>query len=119
MKLKKIIYTRNFPWKGFDAITILLWCFVREDCRERFDERSERHENIHLAQELELLFVLFYILYGLEWIIRLVVYRDRMSAYINISFEQEAYRNQYDPRYLDNRRHFAWLKYMFNKNKKV
>ena len=114
MRLKKI-YTNHFPMKGFTAITLLLWCFVRRDSAEKFNSVVETHENIHLSQEVELLFVFFYLFYAIEWLVRLVIYRDFRKAYFNISFEQEAYHNQYDESYLKGRRHFAWTKYLFTK----
>ena len=33
-------------------------------------------------------------------------------AYLNISFEREAYAHMYDPNYLLYRRRFAWTKYL-------
>lgn len=114
MKLRKI-YTNHFPAKGFTAITVLLWCFIRRDKAEKYTAKVEQHENIHLQQEIELLFVVFYILYWLEWLVKLVIYRDRTKAYYNISFEQEAYRKEAEDGYLESRRHYAWVRYIFTK----
>lgn len=111
MRLRKI-YTNHFPIKGFTAITVLLWCFVRKDCAEKFDDIVETHENIHLAQEVELLFAFFYFFYAIEWLVRLSIYRDRTKAYLSISFEQEAYTNQRDHQYLARRRPFAFVRYI-------
>lgn len=65
------------------------------------------HESIHDAQQKELLWIPFYILYILEWIWRLIIHRDFDKAYRNISFEKEAYRNDRNLNYLSERRHFA------------
>lgn len=70
------------------------------------------HERIHTAQQRELLFVPFYILYGIEWLIRIFMYRNRDLAYRNISFEREAYANGHDLSYLPRRRHYSWLGYL-------
>ena len=70
------------------------------------------HERIHTAQQKELLFLPFYIIYILEWLIRLVQFRDTHKAYMNISFEREAYANGPDLQYLARRRHYAWLNYI-------
>ena len=70
------------------------------------------HERIHTAQQRELLFVPFYIIYVLEWLFRLIQYRNRNKAYLNISFEREAYKNGKNLEYLRSRKLFAWLKYI-------
>lgn len=68
------------------------------------------HEKIHTAQQRELLFIPFYLLYILEWAVRLLIYRSNKKAYYNISFEREAYRHGNDLTYLRRRRHYAWLR---------
>lgn len=76
------------------------------------DQKVVNHERIHTAQMKELLFVPFYMLYVLEWLVRLAQYRNRDSAYRNISFEREAYSNGDDLDYLQRRHRFAWLNYL-------
>ena len=76
------------------------------------DKYVINHERIHTAQQRELLFLPFYILYGIEWLIRLIQYRNRDIAYMNISFEREAYANDRNLSYLANRRIFSWLHYL-------
>lgn len=71
------------------------------------DRHVINHERIHTAQMKELLFIPFYILYVLEWLMRLIQYRDAHKAYLNISFEREAYRYGHDLGYLKRRRRFA------------
>lgn len=63
------------------------------------------HESIHTAQMKELLYIGFYILYGLEWIFRVIFHTK--TAYRGLSFEREAYDNQKDLTYLTKRKHFA------------
>lgn len=70
------------------------------------------HERIHTAQQRELLFVPFYLLYIIEWLVRLLIYRNSDSAYRNISFEREAYTHGNDLTYLSSRRRFAWLRFL-------
>lgn len=65
------------------------------------------HERIHTAQMRELLFVPFYIIYFLEWLVRLLQYRRWYTAYKAISFEREAYDHGHDLTYPARRRHFA------------
>lgn len=66
------------------------------------------HERIHTAQMRELIYVPFYILYVLEWLVRVVQCRGRLfEAYMRISFEQEAYKHSGEQDYLARRRHYA------------
>ncbi len=58
------------------------------------------HEKIHLRQQLELLIIPFFMIYILEYVVRLIQYRNRQLAYRNISFECEAYINEKDLDYL-------------------
>lgn len=76
------------------------------------DRYVVNHERIHTAQQRELLFVPFYILYGIEWLIRIVMYRNLDLAYRNISFEREAYANGHDLSYLPSRRLYSWIGYL-------
>jgi len=52
----------------------------------------------------------FYVLYIVEWAVRLLIYRSHRKAYYNISFEREAYRHGNDLSYLRCRRHHAWVR---------
>ncbi len=69
------------------------------------------HEKIHLRQQIELLIIPFYIIYGLEFLVRLFQYRSWKSAYLNISFEREAYINEKDLNYLKSRPFWSFIKY--------
>lgn len=70
------------------------------------------HERIHTAQQREMLFIPFYIWYVIEWLVRLIQYRNRNDAYMNISFEREAYAHGHNLRYLPRRKPYAWLRYL-------
>lgn len=97
----KIITNKLIPFKGFKAINLFGVLFVREGAKMNGTDLN--HEAIHTAQMKELLYIPFYIVYGLEWVIRLFM---KGNAYKNISFEKEAYDNQHDLQYLSNRKHF-------------
>ncbi|MEA4916302.1 hypothetical protein [Proteiniphilum sp.] len=71
------------------------------------------HEWIHVMQMRELLYVFFYILYAIEYLIRLVMLRNTHEAYRNISFEREAYANEGNSSYLKMRKFWAVWKYLF------
>jgi len=49
-----------------------------------------QHEFVHHAQQREMLIVLFWIVYGLEFLIRWISMRNWQRAYRRISFEVEA-----------------------------
>lgn len=76
------------------------------------DKHVINHERIHTAQQRELLFIPFYIIYIIEWLVRLIQFRNRQDAYMNISFEREAYAHGHDLNYLPNRKHYAWTGYL-------
>lgn len=103
----KMIWNKRIPFKGFRAINLFGVCFVREGMA--MPPHSINHEKIHTAQMRELGYIGFYLLYFLEWLCRLVC--APMTAYRGISFEREAYENQYNYDYLKTRKMFAqWRK---------
>ncbi len=71
------------------------------------------HERIHLKQEVELLIIPFYILYLLNYLINLLIYKNHYKAYLNICFEREAYINDRNLEYLKYRGFCTWVKYVF------
>lgn len=114
----KVVYNKILPPKGFYAITILKWIFIRKE--HKGDEGTYRynrminHESIHYEQEKELLYIFFYILYVLEWLLKLIPCTIAgKNAYESISFEQEAYNNQTDFKYLNKRKKYNWIRYIF------
>lgn len=110
-----LIRNKLIPFKGYEAINICGVIFIREDSTASV--YLINHEAIHTKQMLELGIVLFYIWYVIEWLIRLCIYRNFDKAYYNISFEQEAYDNQYDLEYKSKRSHYYWINYLINKHK--
>lgn len=107
----KVIYNKRLPIKGYTAINLFGIIFARKEFKP-ISERTLNHELIHTAQMKELLYIFFYLWYGIEWLVRLIQYRDRLSAYYNISFEREAYSNQSDLGYLRVRKVFQFRKYL-------
>lgn len=97
------------PFKGFAAINLLGVVFVRREWWEDADCDNRRrvlnHEAIHTAQQRELLYIGFYLLYSLEWFYRLIFHTK--TAYRGISFEREACENERNFHYLGGRKHFA------------
>ena len=104
----KIVYNNIIPFKGFTAINLFSVLFIRNEYKEKLDERILNHEAIHTAQMKELAYVGFYVIYILEWIYRLIFHTK--TAYRGISFEREAYDNQNYVGYLDYRKPFSMWK---------
>lgn len=112
----KIIYNKILPLTGFRAMNLFGVLFVRKGAK--MDERTLNHERIHTAQIRELLYVIFYLWYVLEWLVRLVKYRNAYAAYRNISFEREAHQNDDNLEYLKARKQFAFVRYLKQKQTK-
>ena len=110
----KIIYNKLIPLKGFSAINLCGVVFARKELKP-LGKATIQHEEIHTAQMKELWYVGFYILYLFEWIYRLIFHTK--AAYKGISFEVEAYNNQWRNKYLEYRKPYAmWRKSKKNKN---
>jgi len=103
----KVIYNSILPVNGFSAINLFGVLFVRKGVV--VNDRLLNHESIHTAQMREMLFVLFYIWYVIEWLLKLFKYG--LNSYYHISFEREAYQHEADFSYLKGRKMFAWLNF--------
>lgn len=136
----KIVYNYIIPFKGYLAMCVFPFIFVRKDARN-LTVKDINHEKIHLRQQLEMYIVgviltlilficglswwslfalpIFFIWYGVEWFLRWCAYGfNQNEAYHNISFEQEAYGNESNLDYLRTRKRFSWCKYLFKKSYK-
>lgn len=131
--MMKIIYNNIIPFDGFIAINLFGILFARKQYKP-LSKNTLLHESIHTLQIKETGYIFFYIWYLIEWIIRLIYYfieaiynldeiasfseiwhhlKNYLSkAYYNISFEKEAYINQYDDNYIKKRKYLMWLKYI-------
>ena len=103
----KVIYNSILPIPGITAMNLYGLILARRESKP-LQAVTLRHEAIHTAQMRETLYVGFYLLYLLEWIIKLFIYGK--EAYRNISFEREAYRYAACENYLEERRAYAWLR---------
>lgn len=92
--------------KSYAAINLFGILFVKRDVR--ITPELVNHERIHTYQQRELLFIIFYVVYVLEWLGRLVLCGGNgYRAYKSLSFEREAYAHGDDLGYLARRRAFA------------
>ena len=96
---------------GYLGLTIYPFIFLKKK-QLKDDIYLLNHETIHLKQQLELLIIPFFVWYGIEYIFRLIQYRNQFLAYKNISFEREAYTNDSDLNYTKNRKFWSFLKYI-------
>lgn len=106
----KILRCSFFPPNGYAAITLVWLIVVRSSAT--ISNRLINHEEIHSRQQKEMLVLPFFVWYAIEFLVRLVQYRNWKIAYHNISFEREAYANEYNLDYLTSRKHFAWFNYL-------
>lgn len=124
MKPLKLAYSCWLPFKGFGSITLFGFLVRRKDKKNTpISDQTWIHENIHRKQVEDFHlwyfgYILFYIFYVLEWLLKVPSALFGYRPYYSISFEKEAYRNQKNAGYLEERKHFAWLKYIFNLKKR-
>lgn len=101
----KYIFTGNY-------VGLALWPFILiKNGGLRDDRVLLNHERIHLRQQLELLILLFYVWYVLEWSYYLVKLGDGYKAYRAVSFEREAYAEEQNMDYLQKRRLWSFFRY--------
>ena len=106
-----VIVSRYLIPKGFRGITLFPFIVVSErDLKE--NQVMINHEKIHIRQQIELLILPFFIWYGIEFLIKWALFKDRNLAYRNISFEREAYANEKDLNYLKQRSFWKFLNYL-------
>jgi hypothetical protein len=97
----KIIYQNILPPRGFAAIMLFGRIWARKECKPLSDA-TINHEAIHGAQAQDCGgWIPFYVRYLCQW--------ARVGfKYDHIPFEMEAYRNEGNLKYLENRAPFAW-----------
>lgn len=111
INLRMILVIRQFFHKDYVGLT--LWPFIiLKEIRLKKDTVLINHERIHLKQQLEMLILPFYMVYLMEWLLRTLRYRDSYKAYQNISFEREAYQNEDNLDYINQRNPFSFIKYL-------
>ena len=91
----KIIRNNFIPVKGFKAINLFGILFVRGNAV--ISEKTLRHEHIHTMQMREMLYVPFYLWYGVDYVIRFFgwsfenkPFDPNDKHYERMSFEKEA-----------------------------
>ena len=106
-----MIITLKILNKKYIALAIWPFIFFKSDVY-RFDTILINHEKIHLKQQIETGWLLFFVWYILEFIFRLIQYRNWDTAYRNISFEREAYKYEENLDYLKNRKNWGFWRFL-------
>ena len=81
-------------------------------CRGEISDTTRQHETIHFWQQIEMLFVLQWLLYGIFYVIGRFTHGNWKMAYYCNPFEVEAYEHQEDKNYLQNRKWWSWVRYI-------
>lgn len=97
--------------KSFNGLAIFPFIFLK-DKKLKENKIVINHEKIHLKQQVELFWILFFIWYLVEFFIKLIIYKSANKAYKNISFEKEAYTNEKNLAYNNYRKRYAFLSYI-------
>ena len=99
-------------WPNLKVNAMAVYPFILlKNSNQKQDKKLINHEKIHLRQQIELLLVVFYFLYLVNYLFNLLKYRNHYHAYYNISFEKEAYRYEKDLNYLSDRKWFNWINF--------
>lgn len=104
-----IVKNKIIPFGSYSTINLFGILFTKSDY---LSPTTINHERIHTKQMLELLIVGYYLWYIIEYIIVRFCHKKQNDAYHDISFEEEAHNNDNNLHYLDDRKHFAWWKYV-------
>lgn len=106
-----LIVSRYLIPKGYRGITLFPFVILKNTL-DRQNRVLVNHEKIHIRQQLEFLIIPFFLWYFIEYGLRLIQYKNKNVAYRNISFEREAYSNEFNLDYIKNRKVWDFRKYL-------
>jgi hypothetical protein len=106
-----IIISKYLIPKGYTGLTFYPFVIFKY-LDAKADLVLMNHERIHIKQQLELLVLPFYFIYFLDFVVKLLKYKDKNVAYRNIIFEREAYANENNLNYMKSRPFLNFLKYL-------
>lgn len=106
-----VLNTPFIFFSSFNALAVWPFIFLKE--RElKNDPVLINHERIHLKQQMEMLWIFFFLFYLFEFLAKIVIYKKPGLAYRNISFEREAYAKERDFNYPESKPRWSFVKYM-------
>ena len=88
---------------GYKGLTMAPFVFYKGEITKEF----RNHERIHIRQQLEMLWLPFFIAYFSFYFIGRLKGLKKHDAYRAIPFEREAYDNENNLSYLDTRKFWA------------
>jgi len=106
-----VLVSKYLISKKYRGITLYPFIIIKNK-GDKNDLVLLNHEKIHIRQQVELLVIPFYLWYFLEFLYRWMQYKDKKKAYLNISFEREAYANEKDLYYLKQRSFWRFKKFL-------
>ncbi len=106
-----IILSKFIFFSSFNALAIWPFIFLKDKSLKN-DTILLNHEKIHLRQQIEMIWFAFFIVYFVEFLIKLIIYKKPKLAYFNLSFEREAYQNEHNLNYLHHRKFWNVLNYL-------
>lgn len=108
-KMNKII--RFITGKSVVGITLAPFGIYLNE-KHLNNKKTINHEKIHWKQQIEMLIIFFYLWYGVEWFLKYLI-KQPDGAYRSLSFEREAYDNENNINYLENRKNYMWINRIF------
>ena len=107
----KVVENDTLPFGNYKCMTIYKWIFTKN--AKRITQVDFNHEATHLHQQTELLVIFFYLWYVLEFLVKLLCTFNWKRAYRSISFEMEAYENEENTSWINQRSEYYWLRFVF------
>jgi hypothetical protein len=104
-----IVFTK-YQFKNYIGVAIFPFIIINN--KHKSDLWLINHERIHLKQQIELLWIGFFVWYFIEFLFRFYQYQNWHKAYLNISFERECNRHETDLNYLKNRKMFGFFDFL-------
>ena len=106
-----IVVNKYLVPNGYKGLTIYPFIILKDE-EYRNDIELINHEKIHIKQQLEMLIIPFFLWYFIEFLKHYYRIGDRHRAYMQISFEREAYSNEKNLEYIKTRKMYSSLKYL-------
>lgn len=104
IRLRKILFSEDIT-----GMAVWPFIFVKSGLDEIEANCVVNHEKIHIRQQLETLVVPFFVVYFVEYLVRLTSGQEH--PYREISFEKEAYENDVNVDYLNDRKFWSFVNY--------
>lgn len=111
----KIIHNKLIPFGKYATINLFGVLFTKSKTLNKY---TINHESIHTAQMKEMGYIFFYLWYVIEYICIRLFHKKQMSAYYDVSFEEEAHNNDKNLNYLNERKPYSWFKFIKVKSNK-